>query len=268
MDEHLTFQDCIKTRNDSSGWALSGIISKFKCYKDVGYKTFTNLLNGIVLPVLDYGSGVWGATCVKIRDLILNKAARYFLGVHRYSPNAVLHGDTGWLTDKYRRYHAILRFWNRLIGMPNDRVTKKIFNWDFENDRNGWCGDVKTILSLLDMSDVYQNQQPCDLNLALSKLESMCQLQWKQTLDLKPKLRTYQTFKEDYATEEYLNIFLTRYQRSLLAQFRVGVLPLRVETGRFNTLIDPAARNYRHLRLHERICQLCNMGSIEDEYHF
>ena len=140
--------------------------------------------------------------------LILNKAARYFLGVHRYSPNAVLHGDTGWLTDKYQRYLAILRFWNRLIGMPNDRVTKKIFNWDFDNDRNGWCGDVKTILSLLDMSDVYQNQQPCSLNLALSKLESIRQLQWKQTLDLKPKLRTYQTFKEDYATENISTFFL------------------------------------------------------------
>ena len=158
--------------------------------------------------------------------------------MHRYSPNAVLHGDTGWLTDKYRRYLAILRFWNRLIGMPNDRVTKKIFNWDFENDRNSWCGDAKTMLSLLDMSDVYHNQQPCDLNLALSKLESICQLQWKQTLALKPKLRTYQTFKNDYATEEYLNIFLTRYQRSLLAQFRAGILPLRVETGHFNTQLQ------------------------------
>ena len=187
MDEHLTFQDCIKTLNDSSGRALSGIISKFKCYKDDVYKTFTKLLNGIVLPALDYGSAVWGATCIKTPDLILNKAARYFWGVHRYSPNAVLHGDTGWLTDKYRRYLAILRFWNRLIGMPNDRVRKKIFNWDFENDRNSWCGDVKTILSLLDMSDVYQNQQPCDLNLALSKLESTCQLQWKHTLDFETK---------------------------------------------------------------------------------
>ena len=46
------------------------------------------------------------------------------------------------------------------------------------------------------------------------------------------------------------------------------ILPLRVETGHFNTLIDPATRNCRHLRLHERICQLCNMGSTEDEYHF
>ena len=135
------------------------------------------------------------------------------LGVYRYSPNAVLHGDTGWLTDKYRRYLAILRFWNGLIGMPNDRVTKKIFKWDYENDGNSLCGDVKTILSFLDMSHVYQNQHPCDLNLALTKLEFPCELQWKQTLDLEPKLRTYQTFKDDYATEEYLSIFLTRYQK-------------------------------------------------------
>ena len=49
-------------------------ISKFKYYKDVGYKTFTKLLNGIVLPVFDYGSSVWGTACVKTPDLILNKA--------------------------------------------------------------------------------------------------------------------------------------------------------------------------------------------------
>ena len=113
--------------------------------------------------------------------------------------------------------------------MPNDRITKKIFKWDFENDRNSWCGDVKSVLSLLDMSDVYQNQQPCDLNLAISTLESICEIQWKQTLDFKPKPLTYQTFKDDYATEEYLNIFLTRDQHSLLAQFRAGILPLRLK---------------------------------------
>ena len=33
--------------------------------------------------------------------MILNKVARYFLLMHRYNFNAVLHGDTRWLTDKY-----------------------------------------------------------------------------------------------------------------------------------------------------------------------
>ena len=97
--------------------------------------------------------------------------------------------------------------------MPNDRVTKKTFNCDLENYANSWCSDVKIILSFLALLDVYQNQQTCDLNLTLNKLESICEQLWKQTLELKPNLRTYQKFKDDYATdtEEYLNIFLTPY---------------------------------------------------------
>ena len=123
----------------------------------------------------------------------------------------------------------------------------------------------KIFLSLLDMLQVYQNQQPCDINLALNKLESICELQWKQTQYLKPKLHTYQSFKDDYVTAEYLYIFLIWYQRSLLAQFRIGILPFKVETGCFHTIINPVTGNYRHLRLHEHICQFCNMGSNEDE---
>ena len=79
------------------------------------------------------------------------------------------------------------------------------------------------------MSDIYENQQPCDLNLALNKLEYICELQWKQILELKPKLRTYQKFKVDFATEEYLNNFSTQYQRSLLAQFKQEFSQLEVK---------------------------------------
>ena len=92
--------------HDSAGRALSSIISKFKT-KDAGYNTFTKLLNSGVLPILDYGSNIWGASKTKTANLVLNKA-RYILGIHRYSPNAVLYGDTGWLTDKYRRYQSFL----------------------------------------------------------------------------------------------------------------------------------------------------------------
>ena len=45
--------------------------------------------------------------------------------------------------------------------------------------------------------------------------------------------------------------------RCLLAQFRLGILPLHIETGRFvNTPLE------------NRICNLCNLNEIENEYHF
>ena len=42
-----------------------------------------------------------------------------------------------------------------------------------------------------------------------------------------------------------------------MAQFKCGILPLRIETGR-----------YVKEHPQERFCKLCNDGSIEDEKHF
>ena len=43
----------------------------------------------------------------------------------------------------------------------------------------------------------------------------------------------------------------------VLSQFRLGILPIRVETGRF-----------RNLELKDCICEHCNTQQIEDEIHF
>ena len=69
-------------------------------------------------------------------------------------------------------------------------------------------------------------------------------------------LHIYAQFKKQYNTEKYCNLNLKRSQRSLIAKLRLGILPIRVETGRYNNTIRQ-----------ERICLICNNGNIEDEYH-
>ena len=61
---------------------------------------------------------------------------------------------------------------------------------------------------------------------------------------------------------------MSRKQRSLIAQLRTGILPLRIESGRFNNIKDPITGKLRKLRADERLCQFCNSGNIEDEIHF
>ena len=56
--------------------------------------------------------------------------------------------------------------------------------------------------------------------------------------------------------EEYLLLDLSKYHRSIFAQFRCGILPLQIEIGR-----------YRNIHLSERVCQICN-NEVEDEIHF
>ena len=63
------------------------------------------------------------------------------------------------------------------------------------------------------------------------------------------KLATYITFKTEYKTVESVKAYLPKQEGSFLAQLSCGVLPLRVEAGRFCGL-----------KPEERICQVCNSG--------
>ena len=80
---------------------------------------------------------------------------------------------------------------------------------------------------------------------------------WKQLTTLKPKLRTYVQFKSEYSTEQYVSLNLSRTQRSMLSQLRLGILPLHIETGRF---VGTPAEN--------RVCNMCSTGEVENECHF
>ncbi len=79
----------------------------------------------------------------------------------------------------------------------------------------------------------------------------------KYLLSTKPKLRTYVKFKESSCTKDYVKHCTSRGKMSLMALFRIGILPLHIETGRF-----------RDKRINERVCLLCNSGEVENELHF
>ena len=64
-------------------------------------------------------------------------------------------------------------------------------------------------------------------------------------------------YKSDLAVEDYLFYKVPKLHRSLLAQFRAGILPLNIEVGR-----------YRNTPLEERLCTLCEENVVEDEIHF
>ena len=70
------------------------------------------------------------------------------------------------------------------------------------------------------------------------------------------KLRTCRQIKTVFGTKNYLLSTLSKGEKSYFAQFRCGILRLRVETGR-----------YIGLNANERICTLCTSNEIEDEMH-
>ena len=156
-----------------------------------------------------------------------------------------------------RQKLEMIRLWNRIINMDDDRITKVIFNWEYDLGLSNWCTSVKQILTECGLQQNYETKNLCNLNSLEIKLSAMNETQWKDNLHKKPKLIFYQKLKNSYSSEKYVTQNLSLSLRSSIAQLRFGVLPLHVETGRFST----KSRD-------QRVCKICHSDVVEDELHF
>ena len=115
--------------------------------------------------------------------------------------------------------------------MDEKRLTKKIFNYDYSmHGGKSWCSDVKTILTKVDLLIIFYDKTPINLKNIENQL-----VDWSNKIQTVSKLRTYREFKSEFKTEKYLlSNIMTKLDKSHFAQFRCGILPLRVETWRYS----------------------------------
>ena len=162
----------------------------------------------------------------------------------------------------------MLRFWNRLIAMNEFRITKRIFTWFYDHSDNNWCMDIKRISTELDMLHIYDSKLFLNIRQAQEKCWDLMYMEWQNNVQNKPKLRLYRDIKLEFIPEPYVVKYVPKHARSLLAQIRLGILPLRIETGRFTNIVDRNTGLFRKMHVDERICTICDMNTTEDEAHF
>ena len=85
------------------------------------------------------------------------------------------------------------------------------------------------------------------------------QSNWQSQCRNLPKLRTFLKFKDFQVDSPHIYKPLSFIQRKYLSKYRLGMLQLRIEVGRFQR---------PRLEPEDRICQVCDSGGVEDETHF
>ena len=75
----------------------------------------------------------------------------------------------------------------------------------------------------------------------------------------------YSLFKTELKQELYLGCIENKQERMLLACFRCCVLPLRVETGRYEF---GGIQRKRGIPVEYRVCLCSATGKVEDKIHF
>ena len=170
---------------------------------------------------------------------------------------------------RYSIYHIrslkCIKYWLRILHMPNDRFPKICYKqqckWLEGNPRTDcWVNVVRGLLLANGFGYAWYNhgvgnelefsknfdQREKDIDISL----------WSIDLTDMDRLRTYRILKDRFCFEDCLNDNMNASYKQLFIKFRCGLLDLRVNTGRIESLA-----------YNDRICQVCN-SDIETEMHF
>ena len=277
IDEFLDFQFTVKMHADSAGRALSSIITKIIKNGGFPYKVYTLLYNACVTSVSDYSAPVTGYPQYESTQQLHLRAIRAFLGVPRNACNVGVLSEVDLLLPRYRAHVEMVRHYNRMLKMNDSRLTKQIFLWDRSlNEKqivSTWTNEVKEIFKSFDAIGIFNSHLSFDIKLTVTDMRKAFVSSQNDFLAnecvQKPKLRTFNTFKDFQVAPAYIFKPLSFFQRRMIAKVRLGCLPIRIETGRYSIPRLPES---------ERKCLVCkncethldplDPDSIENEAHF
>ena len=269
FDLHYTLnhEHGVNILGDAAGRALGMLISKYFKLQGLTYDTYTRIYNNTVVPVCDYGSGIWGTKSYNKCHTLQNRTMRTFLGVGKVTPIPFLYGEMNWLPPNIRQQGEVIRLWTRLINMDESRLTRKVFEVDHQLAMNGqtcWSSSVCSILTAAGFNNIFQQKSLLGHNKkhiieAVMKSQWLeYQESWIQNIKSFSRLSNYTKYKKCIVLEKYVSSkILTRWERQNLAKLRSGTLPIEIEKGR-----------YRQKPREERKCNQCTINVVETEEHF
>jgi len=261
------------------------------------FKTF-------VLPALEYGVGLWGAGTYKSHtweqvEVFWRYIARCILGVSTRAPNSGVYGDLGWFPFYTRASWQAIAFFTRATEMPSNSLVREAMYAQrtlLAQGKDCWLSTLKDTLCTTSYGSICWNTWwlDSDFMCACSRISiddrgKQCVIRWEDDCydecknlyihdhwhkdvirehakhgEGGNKLRTYKLFKQSWGFEPYLVHIDNRDKRVLMSKFRIGICPLRIETGRYEN-----DGHRKCISPHERICLVCrHPREIEDEFHF
>ena len=99
-----------------------------------------------------------------------------------------------------------------------------------------WIGKLNEILERVDHEANMIDMVLINLKAIKIKIEDNWHQTWRYMANGKPKLRTYMKWKEYPVPELYMTNKLPKYHRSLITKLALGILLIRIDTGRYKKL--------------------------------
>ena len=222
-----------------------------------------SLFAAIILPVIEYGSEIWGTKQYMQLERFFLKFLKEILGQPYNATNNTIYGDTGSFPCWIRTYTRVVNYFRRITDSQAPPLVVNAFEVSKQNQgRRSWWSQLESILfafnlvpagSLLSRSD-------CSAKLQESFIQDWLNQLWSDSHSSGGnKLRCYHLFKTTLGWECYLSWVTVREHRITLARLRTNCHSLEIKVGRHHK--PPIPEN-------EKICRFCSTSSIDNETHF
>ena len=258
-----------ETHSALSGQALKAIY-KLKSYlnkfTNITIKHRLDLFDKMILPILNFGSEVWGFHKeTKLEKVHLN-FCKQLLGVRQQTQNNFIYGELGRVSLKVHRLIAIIRYWLKIVESPENKYIKHVYlmmlnDIEILPNKVSWASNVKSLLESLGLNHAWINQSVGNskafLSLCKQRLTDQFVQTWQAEINDSTRADSYKLFS-DFGFKSYLNVISITKFRTDLTRLRISAHRLNIEMGRWHKP-SKIPRN-------ERKCFICH--TLEDEFHF
>jgi hypothetical protein len=181
--------------------------------------------------------------------------------------NAIAQGECGRLPLSVTYHTNFIKYWCRLIQMPEHRYPRQCYFMLKSLDDLGrctWATKVKNILFKYGFGYVWLSHDIGDVNMFLSQFRlriiDCFKQNWHAAIQDSSRCDFYKKFKSLLVPEKYLSLDINYQFKKALARFRCSSHKFRIETGRHNKVLRE-----------NRNCIHCltsvSTSIIEDEFH-
>ena len=93
--------------------------------------------------------------------------------------------DMGWLNVKYHYHVCAIRYWNRLLQMDTERLTRQLFEHQLVNlsDYN-WCGEIYKIMDEINRTEIISSDSNLNMTDIIDDFFDLMHMQWSLSFEL------------------------------------------------------------------------------------
>ncbi len=235
-------------------------------YPEINIKANLHLFDTLVLPVLNYGSEIWGfAKAEKLEKFYLNYL-KTILHVRQSTPSCFIYKEIEVLPLITHRLLRIFKFWLKIVCLPDSSLLKYVYNlmiYDMENVENitNWVSLLKKTLDEYGFGYLWNQQHLLHKNenflisLFKQRVQDIHLQNIHSDIDNVSNSRLYKHINMDFLNNKYLYNIQDKFIRVALTKLRLGSHNLMIERGR-----------WMKLEVKDRECSTC--GKLDDELHF